>query len=198
MGGRQYGFSHNYSTSKRCYYQLAQIKERISVLRRYAQRLVREGVNLMSVDFGLIAWHEDGRWDAAQVLNTRHIGAIMDSLKAQQTNGGAIALIAIEDEFVIIARSLGGSMQMMISDVTYAIDYEVAADLVEVLDLEFPEEDDESQPGGDLDLLNDLGVSDMELLTILDDTELYPDEQLEAIANRLGFGEQFNQVIESN
>ena len=27
---------------------------------------------------------------------------------------------------------------------------------------------------------------------------LYPDEQLEAIANRLGFGEQFNQVIESN
>jgi putative tRNA adenosine deaminase-associated protein len=89
-------------------------------------------------------------------------------------------------------------MQMMISDVTYAIDYEVAADLVEVLDLEFPEEDDESQPSGDLDLLNDLGVSEMELLSILDDTELYPDEQLEAIANRLGFGEQFNQVIESN
>lgn len=198
MGGRRYGFSHNYSTSKRCYFQLVQIKERISVLRRYARWVKKGGVNLMSVDFGLIAWHEDGRWDAAQVLNTRDIGAIMDSLKAQQTNGGAIALIAIEDEFVIIARSLGGSMQMMISDITYAIDYEVAADLVEVLDLEFPEEDDESQPGGDLDLLNDLGVSDMELLTILDDTELYPDEQLEAIANRLGFGEQFNQVIESN
>ena len=49
-----------------------------------------------------------------------------------------------------------------------------------------------------LDLLNDLGVSEMELLTILDDSELYPDEQLEAIASRLGFGEQFNQVIESN
>jgi hypothetical protein len=38
----------------------------------------------------------------------------------------------------------------------------------------------------------------MELLTILDDSELYPDEQLEAIASRLGFGEQFNKVIESN
>ena len=152
----------------------------------------------MSVDFGLIAWHEDGRWDAAQVLNTRDIGAIMDSLKAQQTNGGAIALIAIEDEFVIIARALGDQMQMMISDVTYALDYEVAAELIEVLDLEFPEEEDESQPGGDLDLLNDLGVSQMELLTILDDPELYPDEQLEALANRLGFGDQFNQVIESN
>jgi putative tRNA adenosine deaminase-associated protein len=152
----------------------------------------------MSVDFGCIAWHEDGRWSVNTLASTRDIGSIIDSIKAQQTNGGAIALIAIEDEFVIIARALGDQMQMMISDVTYALDYEVAAELVEVLDLEFPEEEDESQPAGDLDLLNDLGVSEMELLSILDDTELYPDEQLEAIANRLGFGEQFNQVIESN
>ena len=152
----------------------------------------------MSVDFGCIAWHEDGRWNAATLSSTRDIGSVIDSLKAQQTNGGAIALIAIEDEFVIIVRMLGDQMQMMISDVTYALDYEVAAELIEVLDLEFPEEEDESQPGGDLDLLNDLGVSQMELLTILDDPELYPDEQLEALANRLGFGDQFNQVIESN
>ena len=152
----------------------------------------------MSVDFGIIAWHEDGRWDATRLIATRDIGAIIDSLKAQQTNGGAIALIAIEDEFVIIARALGDQMQMMISDVTYALDYEVAAELVEVLDLEFPQDEDESQPGGDIDLLSDLGLGEMELLSILDDSELYPDEQLEAIANRLGFGEQFNQVIESN
>jgi putative tRNA adenosine deaminase-associated protein len=152
----------------------------------------------MSVDFGCIAWHEDGRWNAATLPSTRDIGSVIDSLKAQQTNGGAIALIAIEDEFVIIARALGDQMQMMISDVTYALDYEVAAELLEVLDLEHPEDEDESQPGGDLDLLNDLGVSEMELLSILDDSELYPDEQLEAIANRLGFGEQFNQVIEGN
>ena len=152
----------------------------------------------MSVDFGCIAWHEDGRWDASALNSTRDIGLIIDALKSQQTNGGAIALIAIEDEFVIIGRVLGGQMQMMISDITYALDYEVAAELVEILDLEFPEEEDESQPGGDIDLLSDLGVGQMELLAILDDTELYPDEQLEAIANRLGFGEQFNQVIESN
>jgi putative tRNA adenosine deaminase-associated protein len=152
----------------------------------------------MSVDFGCIAWHEDGRWDAAGLNTTRDIGLIIDALRSQQTNGGALALIAIEDEFVIIARALGDQMQMMISDVTYALDYDVAAELVEVLDLEFPQDEDESQPGGDIDLLRDLGLGEMELLAILDDTELYPDEQLEAIAYRLGFGEQFNQVIESN
>ena len=152
----------------------------------------------MSVDFGCIAWHEDGRWDATGLNTTRDIGLIIDALKSQQTNGGALALIAIEDEFVIIARALGDQMQMMISDVTYALDYEVAAELVEILDLEFPQDEDESQPGGDIDLLSDLGLGEMELLSILDDSELYPDEQLEAIASRLGFGEQFNQVIESN
>jgi putative tRNA adenosine deaminase-associated protein len=152
----------------------------------------------MSVDFGCIAWHEDGRWDATALNTTRNLGLIIDALKSQQTNGGALVLIAIEDEFVIIARVLGDQMQMMISDITYALDYEIAADLVEVLDLDFPQEEDESQPGGDVDLLTDLGIGEMELLAILDDTELYPDEQLEAIANRLGFGDQFNQVIESN
>jgi putative tRNA adenosine deaminase-associated protein len=151
----------------------------------------------VSVDFGCIAWHEDGKWDASLLDSTRDIGIIIDALKSQQTNGGAIVLIAIEDEFVIIARVLGDQMRIMISDITYALDYEVAAELVEVLDLEYPQEEDESQPGGDIDLLSDLGVGEMELLAILDDTELYPDEQLEAIANRLGFGEQFIKVIES-
>jgi putative tRNA adenosine deaminase-associated protein len=152
----------------------------------------------MAVDFGLIAWHEDGRWTASGLVETRDIGLLIDSLKAQQINGGAIAMIAIEDEFVIIARVLGDQMRMMISDVTYALDYDVASDLVEVLDLDFPEEEDEPAPAGDLDLLSDLGVGEMELLTILDDPELYPDEALEAIANRLGFGEQLNKLAEFN
>jgi putative tRNA adenosine deaminase-associated protein len=152
----------------------------------------------MGVDLGLIAWHEDGRWTASGLVETRDIGLLIDSLKAQQTNGGAIAMIAIEDEFVIIARVLGDQMRMMISDVTYALDYDVASDLVEVLDLDFPEEEDEPAPAGDLDLLSDLGVGEMELLTILDDPELYPDEALEAIANRLGFGDQLNKLAEFN
>jgi putative tRNA adenosine deaminase-associated protein len=152
----------------------------------------------VSVDFGCLAWHEDGRWEASSLNSCRNIALIIDALKSLQTNGGAIALIAIDDEFVIIARVLGDQMRMMISDVTYALDYEVAAELVELLDLEFLVEEDECQPGGDLDLFSDLGVGEMELLAILQDLELYPDEQLEAIANRLGFGEQFIQVIGSN
>ena len=31
---------------------------------------------------------------------------------------------------------------------------------------------------------------------LCDDAELFPDEQLEAIANRLGFGDQFAELLE--
>ena len=60
----------------------------------------------MSVDFGCIAWHEDGRWNAAALSSTRDIGSIIDSLKAQQTNGGAIALIAIKISHWRIRRAI--------------------------------------------------------------------------------------------
>jgi hypothetical protein len=36
----------------------------------------------------------------------------------------------------------------------------------------------------------------MELSTLCDDPDLFPDEQLEAIASRLGFGEEFTQLLE--
>ena len=44
------------------------------------------------MDFAVAAWHEDGRWTTSGIADTRDIGVIIDSLKAQQTNGGAIAM----------------------------------------------------------------------------------------------------------
>ena len=148
-------------------------------------------------DFGIIAWHEDGRWNVSEITHTRDLGSIMDQLNSQATNGGAIALIAIEEDYFVVARALGYQMQMMISDVTYALESDLAADLLEMLDLPFPEEDDDSQPGGDIDLLSDLGMSAMELEALCDDSELFPDEQLDAVASKLGFGNQFAELYES-
>jgi len=150
----------------------------------------------MADDLGVIAWHEDGLWNVAQLTHTRDLGAIMDQLNSQATNGGALALLAVEEDFFIVARKLGSQMQMMISDVTYALESDLAADLIEMLDLPFPEEDDEPQPGGDIDLLSDLGMSAMELEALCDDLELFPDEQIDAIASRIGFGEQFTNLYE--
>jgi len=147
-------------------------------------------------DFGVIAWHEDGRWELSELADCRDLTRIIEQLKSQRTNGGAVALIAIDEEFFIAARSLGTYLQMMISDVTYAADYDIAADLLDVLDLPFPEEDDEPQPGGDIDLFKDLGMNEMEIEAISHDVDLFPDEQIDAIATRLGFGEELAEYLD--
>ncbi len=146
-------------------------------------------------DIAVAAWHEDGRWTLAALPNAHDIPQIITRLKAQQTNGGALALIAIDEEFFMLVRVLGTHISLFLSDATCALDYEVAEEFLEIADLSIPEDDDESFPVGHLEIFNDLGMNQMELRAICADEELFPDEQLEAIASRLGFGEKFAELI---
>jgi len=148
-------------------------------------------------DFAIEAWHEDGRWSVASLPDPDDLTHIIDRLKKQQTNGGAVALIAIDDEFFMAIRVLGTHVKFFISDITCAIDYEVAAEFLDLADIDQPEEDDEPLPAGDLDIFSDLGLQSMELSTICDDADLFPDEQIEAIASRLGFGDDLAELLES-
>ena len=147
-------------------------------------------------DFGVIAWREDGVWRVSRLVNTRDLGSIMDQVKAQTADGGSVALISIDEEFFLIVRGGGHTMQMMLSDVTYAIEYEIAADIIDALDLPFPEEEDDPQPAGDIEILADFGVSAMELEIMSDDLDAYPEDQIAALATRLGFGEQFDELYD--
>ena len=85
---------------------------------------------------------------------------------------------------------------MFLSDVTCALDYEVAEEFLEIADLDQPTDEDEPLPVGHKDIFADLGMQHMELLALCDDNELFPDEQLEAIAKRLGFGNEFAELLE--
>ena len=148
-------------------------------------------------DFAIEAWHEDGRWSIASLPDPDDLTHIIERLKKQQTNGGAVALIAIDDEFFLAVRVLGTHVKFFISDISCAIDYEVAAEFLELADIDQPEEEDEPLPAGDIDIFSDLGLHSMELSTLCDDADLFPDEQIEAIANRLGFAEELSQLLES-
>ena len=88
------------------------------------------------VDIAVAAWHEDGRWNLALLPDAHDLPHIIDRLKSQQTNGGAIALLAIDEEFFMLIRVLGSHISMFLSDVTCALDYEVAAEFLELCDLD--------------------------------------------------------------
>lgn len=149
-------------------------------------------------DLALLAWRDEGIWRISDLdaTATTDIGIALDALRAKQVNGGCIAMLAIDDSFFIIIRQIGMKMQMVLSDVMTSLDYEIAAEVLELLDIDLPAEDDADEPAGDLNLLEDLGIDAMELQAICDDDQMYPDEQLEAIARRIGCGDEFLDALE--
>ena len=151
-----------------------------------------------TLEFALLAWRDDGRWNLSQLPDdaTEDIGIVLDALRAQQVDGGAIALLSIDDQFFIAIRQIGSRMQMVLSDVMASLDYEIAAEALELSDIDLPAEDDADEPAGDLNIFTDLGIDAMELQLICDDDEMFPDEQLEVIARRIGFGDQYIELID--
>lgn len=150
-------------------------------------------------DFAVAVWREDGRWRAGSLPDTVvvDLDQFLRALKAQASEGDVIGLACIAEEFFIGARVHGTKSSFILSDVLAATEFPIASEILQRLDLPFPDEDDEVQPAGDLDIFADLGVDAMELAVICDDLELFPDEQLEDLAGRLGFGEPFNEVLDS-
>lgn len=93
----------------------------------------------------------------------------------------------------IVLRPAPSGTRLLLSDATAAIDYDIAADVLDALNIEVPDIDpddlDDVEPWeeGDLSLLADLRLPEPVLAVITAETDLYPDEQLGMIAQRLGF-----------
>src|SRR3979411_1044301 len=86
---------------------------------------------------------------------------------------------------------------LLLSDAAAALDYDIAADVLELLRVDPPDEDDESVwPEGDLEILADLGLPGVELEVIVGEVDLYPDEQLQMIAQRCGFADELTALLD--
>jgi putative tRNA adenosine deaminase-associated protein len=150
------------------------------------------------VDFALAIYREDGEWQLQELAHDllSDVETLSHALRRFPGDGGAVGMIAIEEDFFVLIRVVGSDVRVMLSDVTAADEWEIAADVIEFLGLPLPEEDDEQEPAGDLGLLADLGVSARDMGALLDDEEdLYPDEILSEVARRLGFGELFDDAV---
>jgi putative tRNA adenosine deaminase-associated protein len=141
---------------------------------------------------------EEGRWQCTamdeDVLG--QLDAAITALRKISSTGAVFGLLAVDDEFFVIIRPGPGGVSLLLSDSAAALDYDIAADVLDLLRSEPPdEEDDEVWPEGDLTLLADVGLPDAELDVIIGDVDLYPDEQLTMIAQRCGFADEFARVV---
>ncbi len=127
------------------------------------------------------------------------LDGVITGLRRVATDGAVFGLICIEDEFFVVVRPIPGGVSLLLSDATAALDFDLAADVLDLLHIETPDEDevdDDAWPEGDLAILTDLGVPEQEMQVIINDGDLYPDEQLALIARRAGFGDEFQQVVD--
>ncbi len=96
-------------------------------------------------------------------------------------------MVAVDEDFFVIVRVAGSHSRVLLSDVTAADEWELAASAVEFLGLPIPMRTT-TGPAGDLDLLGDLGMHAMDMGVLLDDVDLYPDEMLSDVARRSASG----------
>lgn len=149
--------------------------------------------------FAVAVVREDGRWRCTRMDDAAlgELDAAITELRRIRSTGAAFGMLAVDDEFFILLRPTPGGVALLLSDAAAALDYDVAADVLDLLRVEAPDdEDDEVWPEGDLGILADLGLPAAELQVIVDEVDLYPDEQLKMIAQRVGFDEHFSALVD--
>lgn len=149
--------------------------------------------------FAIAVVREDGKWRCGSLDTAAldELNAAITELRKQRSTGAVFGLLAVDDEFFVIVRPGPGGAALLLSDAAAALDYDIAADVLDLLRVDPPDPDDESVwPEGDLDVLADFGLPGDELEVIVGEVDLYPDEQLQMIAQRCGFAEPFNELLD--
>lgn len=155
--------------------------------------------------FGVAVVLDDGKWKCTALGETAltSLEVAERELLEMRASGAVFGLLDVDEEFFVILRPAPTGTRLLLSDATMALDYDIAADVLEALNVETPELDvddlDDLEPWaeGDLGLLADLGLPEPVLGVILADTDLYPDEQLAMVARRLGFGSELSAVVDA-
>ena len=153
------------------------------------------------VDFAMVAVREEGAWQLESLPPRAgdELGTFLHALRQQPGEGGTLGFVSVAEDFFVAARVVGDETRLLLSDVTCAQDWPLAAAVLDELGLDQPEgeELDEVAPAGDLAIFSDLGLPAMELAMLCEDLDLYPDEQIGSVAARLGFGEMYEALVDT-
>src|SRR6516162_6112153 len=152
-------------------------------------------------DFAVIVFREEDRWeaDALPAVVTADLDDFVQALRRQPSMGGTIGFAGVDDFFFVAVRVLGDDVSLFLSDLTAAADYPLARQVLEALDIPVPadgEELDQVLPAGNMSIFADLGLDEMELGAISADLDLYPEDAVAHIAERLRFGDAVERALD--
>lgn len=145
------------------------------------------------VDLIVALYREDGQAVglALDYGLANDLEALIQQLRRMPGDGGALGLVSIAAELFVIVRVRGRHVQVFCSDSVAAADWPLARDVVDLLGVEIPDDDADSAPVGDLEILADVGLHDFELEAMAEDLDEDSATLVERIAKRIGFAPQF-------
>jgi putative tRNA adenosine deaminase-associated protein len=150
--------------------------------------------------FAVAAFRDGVQWRVEPLPPTvlDDLGILLSGLRSQPPEGGPFVIACVEEEFFVVARLDGRRLMMLLSDLTAAVEFPLAEQAMARLGEDPPADDelDEMWPVGDLELFDDLGVTEDEMEDILDDLDALPEEMIDAIVDRIGISEQFGQATD--
>ncbi|MGI3782186.1 MAG: tRNA adenosine deaminase-associated protein [Janthinobacterium lividum] len=153
------------------------------------------------IDYVLAAYREDGQLhvQALELDLANDLDALIEQLRRLPGDAGSLGFVSLVEEVFVVVRVRGQHVQAILSDSAAASDWPIAHDVLDFLgeDVDEPEDDEDGELVGDLDMLADLGLSDFELGTIVDDLDLSSDQMLGAVADRININPDFSQATEA-
>jgi putative tRNA adenosine deaminase-associated protein len=150
--------------------------------------------------FAIAVVREEGKWRCTAMESSAlsELDAAITELRKIRSTGAVFGLLDVDDQFFLVLRPGPGGVPLFVSDAAAALDYDIAADALDLLRVDPPaEDDDEVWPEGALDILADLGLPAPEMQVIAGEVDLYPDEQLQIIAQRCGFDDEYSRLLDS-
>ena len=153
--------------------------------------------NAEGVDFALVAYREEGIWQLEELSAemVADVEAFARELRRWPGDGGSLGLVSVDEDFFVLVRVAGEDTRVLLSDVTAASDWPIARSAVRHLEIPLADDDDDPVPAGDLAIVADLGMGAMDMGALLDDFDLFPDEMLGDIAERIGFGQLYDETL---
>ncbi len=153
------------------------------------------------IDYVLAAYREDGQLhvQALELDLANDLDALIEQLRRLPGDAGSLGFVSLVEEVFVVVRVRGQHVQALLSDSAAASDWPIAHDVLDFLgeDVDEPEDDEDGELVGDLDMLADLGLSEFELGTIVDNLDLSSDQMLGAIADRININPDFAQATEA-
>jgi putative tRNA adenosine deaminase-associated protein len=152
-------------------------------------------------DFAIIVYREEDQWEADVLPTavTADLDGLVRALLRQPSMGGTIGFAGVGDDFFVAVRVLGEDVSLFLSDLTAAVDYPLARQVLEALEIPVPADDELDQvlPAGDMSIFADLGLDEMEIGAISADLDLYPEDAVAGIAERLRFGDVVERALDA-